>query len=48
MDPRSAANRELWNTWTRINVRSAFYDVETFAAGHPQFDDMTILVLRRA
>ena len=33
MDPRSAANRELWNTWTRINVRSAFYDVETFAAG---------------
>ena len=33
MDPRSAANRELWNAWTRINLQSAFYDVEAFAAG---------------
>jgi SAM-dependent methyltransferase len=27
------ANRTLWNTWTGINLRSTFYDVEAFAAG---------------
>ena len=33
MDPRREANRQLWNTWTRINLESEFYDVEAFAAG---------------
>lgn len=33
MDAYREANRDLWNTWTRINLRSSFYDVEAFAAG---------------
>ena len=28
-----AANLRLWNAWTRIHERSAFYDVEGFKAG---------------
>ena len=28
-----AANLELWNHWTRIHEKSAFYDVEGFLAG---------------
>jgi tRNA/tmRNA/rRNA uracil-C5-methylase (TrmA/RlmC/RlmD family) len=28
MDPYVRKNRELWDVWTEINVRSAFYDVE--------------------
>jgi SAM-dependent methyltransferase len=27
------ANRQLWDTWTRINLQSRLYDVEAFAAG---------------
>src|SRR5262245_40060605 len=27
------ANRQLWESWTRINLGSSFYDVEAFAAG---------------
>lgn len=39
MDPYRAANRALWNAWTRINVRSKFYDVDAFAAGRgPDLD----------
>jgi SAM-dependent methyltransferase len=33
MDEPREANRALWNTWTRINLESRFYDVEGFAAG---------------
>jgi SAM-dependent methyltransferase len=33
MDAPSEANRALWNTWTRINLQSTFYDVEAFEAG---------------
>src|SRR6266536_2972718 len=33
MDEYLAANRELWDSWTRINLRSRVYDVEAFAAG---------------
>ena len=33
MDPRVAANRALWNEWTPIHVRSAFYDVEGWKSG---------------
>ncbi len=28
------ANRQLWESWTRINLQSSLYDVEAFAAGH--------------
>ena len=33
MDPRVAANRALWNEWTPIHVRSAFYDVQGWKSG---------------
>jgi SAM-dependent methyltransferase len=33
MDEPREANRALWNAWTRINLESAFYGVEDFAAG---------------
>ncbi len=33
MDEYLEANRQLWDSWTRINLRSLFYDVEGFAAG---------------
>ena len=33
MDPRVAANRALWDEWTPIHVRSAFYDVEGWKSG---------------
>jgi SAM-dependent methyltransferase len=36
MDEYLEANRELWERWTRVNLRSPFYDVETFAAGRGQ------------
>jgi SAM-dependent methyltransferase len=33
MDEYLEANRALWNSWTRINLRSQLYDVEGFVAG---------------
>jgi SAM-dependent methyltransferase len=33
MDRYSAANKALWEEWTEIHVRSAFYDVEGWKAG---------------
>ena len=33
MDPHVAANRALWDEWTPIHVRSAFYDVEGWKSG---------------
>src|SRR5438128_8174235 len=33
MDEYLQANRRLWDAWTDIHVRSAFYDVESFRAG---------------
>jgi hypothetical protein len=33
MDPHVAANRALWDEWTPIHMRSAFYDVEAWKAG---------------
>lgn len=33
MDAYREANRGLWDAWTRINLASAMYDVEAFAAG---------------
>jgi 2-polyprenyl-3-methyl-5-hydroxy-6-metoxy-1,4-benzoquinol methylase len=32
-DEARAANLELWNRWTRIHEKSAFYDVDGFLAG---------------
>jgi 2-polyprenyl-3-methyl-5-hydroxy-6-metoxy-1,4-benzoquinol methylase len=33
MDEFLHANRELWNTWAKVNFASALYDVEGFVAG---------------
>jgi len=33
MDEYLEANRQLWDSWTRVNLQSALYDVEGFAAG---------------
>jgi SAM-dependent methyltransferase len=33
MDEPMAANRALWDAWTRIHVPSSFYDVESFRDG---------------
>jgi 2-polyprenyl-3-methyl-5-hydroxy-6-metoxy-1,4-benzoquinol methylase len=33
MDPHVAANRALWDEWTPIHVRSAFYDVDGWKSG---------------
>src|SRR5215831_13782842 len=33
MDEYIDANRQLWDAWTRINLKSPFYDVDGFAAG---------------
>lgn len=33
MDEHLEANREMWDSWTRINLESRLYDVEGFAAG---------------
>jgi SAM-dependent methyltransferase len=34
MDEYVEANRQLWDSWTGINLRSSLYGVEGFAAGH--------------
>jgi SAM-dependent methyltransferase len=36
MDPKVAANKALWEEWTPIHVRSAFYDVDGWKAGRGQ------------
>ena len=36
------ANRDLWNQWTPINVRSDFYDVEGFKAGRHDLDPVVL------
>src|SRR5262249_29214333 len=33
MDDYLEANRQLWDSWTRVNLQSPLYDVEGFAAG---------------
>jgi SAM-dependent methyltransferase len=37
-----AANRRLWNEWTPINSRSAFYDVDEFVRGGVRLRDWEI------
>lgn len=33
MDPYRASNRALWDEWTHVNAKSAFYDLDGFKAG---------------
>ncbi len=40
MDDYLNSNRELWDGWTRIHVRSEFYDVEGFKAGRRPLDPL--------
>ena len=35
-------NQKLWESWTRINVKSDFYDVEGFKRGGDQLDDVVV------
>jgi 2-polyprenyl-3-methyl-5-hydroxy-6-metoxy-1,4-benzoquinol methylase len=35
-------NRETWNTWTRLNYASEFYNVEGFKAGRMTLDPITL------
>ena len=37
-DNKPVKNQELWDEWTEINVRSAFYDVEGFKRAPPPLD----------
>jgi SAM-dependent methyltransferase len=37
------ANRRLWEMWTRVNLESELYDVETFAAGRARDLDPVVL-----
>jgi SAM-dependent methyltransferase len=43
MDDHLRSNRDLWDVWTRINVRSPFYGVEEFAAGRGRDLDPVVL-----
>jgi SAM-dependent methyltransferase len=43
MDPHVAANRALWDEWTPIHVRSAFYDVDGWKSGR-RHDLLPLLV----
>jgi len=33
-------NRELWESWTRVNIKSDFYDVKAFKRGETQLDQV--------
>jgi SAM-dependent methyltransferase len=34
------SNRELWNAWTRVHVKSKFYDVDAFKRGETRLDNV--------
>jgi SAM-dependent methyltransferase len=40
MDPYVEANRELWDEWTSINLRSSFYDVDGFRRAPTPLDPL--------
>jgi 2-polyprenyl-3-methyl-5-hydroxy-6-metoxy-1,4-benzoquinol methylase len=42
MDEYLNINRETWNTWTRLNVASEFYNVEGFKAGRRTLDPIVL------
>ena len=35
-------NQKLWESWTRVNVKSDFYDVEGFKRGHDPLDAVVL------
>ncbi|MBI4787094.1 MAG: methyltransferase domain-containing protein [Chloroflexi bacterium] len=40
MDEYLKANRQLWDAWTQIHVKSSFYDVDGFKAGRSTLDSV--------
>ncbi len=32
------SNRELWNAWTRVHIKSKFYNVDAFKRGENRLD----------
>jgi 2-polyprenyl-3-methyl-5-hydroxy-6-metoxy-1,4-benzoquinol methylase len=42
MDEYSEVNRQTWNTWTRLNFASEFYDVAGFKAGRSTLDPLVL------
>lgn len=38
MDEFLKSNKELWNAWTRVHVKSKFYDVDGFKTGQSRLD----------
>ncbi|MBM3128782.1 MAG: class I SAM-dependent methyltransferase [Chloroflexi bacterium] len=40
MDHYLQSNRELWNAWTRVHVKSKFYDVAGFKRGDNRLDSV--------
>lgn len=42
MDKYLKINKSLWNAWAAINHKSAFYDVESFKAGHSSLNPIEI------
>ena len=42
MDEFLKSNKELWNAWTRMHVKSKFYDVEGFKAGRSSLDKIEL------
>lgn len=42
MDDYLRTNQSLWNQWTRIHEKSAFYDVEGFKAGRSSLNSLEL------
>lgn len=42
MDEFLKSNRKLWNAWTRVHVKSIFYDVDGFKAGKSSLDKIEL------
>lgn len=42
MDEYLKSNKELWNAWTRVHVKSKFYDVDGFKAGRSSLDKIEL------
>lgn len=45
MDKHIETNRDLWDGWARINVKSTFYDVDGFKAGKSSLNPVEIAEL---
>jgi SAM-dependent methyltransferase len=42
MDEFLKSNQAMWNVWTRVHVKSKFYDVEGFKAGRSNLDKVEL------